>query len=148
MPKAIKLVIFYNNNTVTLPKPRSQPLHITIVFLKYNEQLITKDVVAKFSHYFTGITYNLKFLSMWGRNSLSTSSTCNASGINLETIRQEIATYVMTKYPGAVETQRYASGMGPQHINIGGNEEHLASAFGLDKKKIFGSSINVVYSLQ
>lgn len=61
---------------------------------------------------------------MFGENSLLISSINNTLNINLETTRQEIATYIMTKYPDTIKTRRYVSDMSPQHIDNGGNKNH------------------------
>jgi hypothetical protein len=146
MPKAIKLVLQYNNDTVTINRHRAQALHITIVFLKYNEVVITKDVIKKFGHYFNGVNFKLTFGYFCSKNALSVKSISD-NGIDLDKIRTEIANYVMSTYPGAIETKNYKLGLSPQHISIYGDELLLAQAFNVDKKDVNGLCIDVNYIL-
>jgi len=170
MVKAIKLnvhVLLKDKNNITRALPTG--FHITILALKDDPRnKITEHVKQAFKDNFqvdydgTKATqaYNLKFLKMWGRNSVLTS--CCNNKTDLDYLSQEIYSHVSTYYPDSISNDRDFSkqpelfpmtrtpelypGLSPQHININGNPNNF-EIFGIDKNDWQYKSVEVAFTL-
>lgn len=106
--------------------------HITICKFANCGVMITRDVIAKFKHYFgRNNIFKLNFYQQWGKNSILTKSWNPITNMGLEEIRKEIFDYISNTYSGYIDTTRYpnTNGLPPQHIATNGNMQFIRQTF-------------------
>jgi len=152
-------------NTISLhiwANGKDTKLHITVCSLncsnKQQYEDILRNVINKFKSYFgSNQPFTLVFKG-WLSNNNNNNNQSQSHGnsvattsfvdkqCGLEKIRKDILDYIKTTYGNIINTDWYADGFPPQHINIKGDENILAVNFGIYDNWI-NQSTTVTYSI-
>lgn len=151
-------MVYKNTISLSIYVQGGRPVkrHITVCSLNCNSKQhydsILQAVIAEFGKFFgSNKSYTLVFKGWLSNNNQGHGkSVATASYIpnkqGLEIIRKEMITYIRNNFGDIINTERYADGLPPQHIDINGDENNLAIDFGITGNWI-NQSTNVTYAI-